>query len=305
MKLLSLLPKPVRHWGWRVLEFSWSRWNKSRALVRLWRPRSGKPHGLDHELVASLTSYPARFGTLHLTLGCLLDQTVRPDRVVLWLAHGDASALPDAVRALERRGLEIRECDDFRSHKKLVPSVVAFPSAYIVTADDDLYYPPDWLETLVSAVDPESRTIACHRVIRPHRLPNGELAPFNDWEWDVQDERSRSASDDILLESGAGALFPPGSLDPIIIDSATFMRLSPTSDDLWFNVCARKAGSRLKKVGGSLALINWPGSQQSALWESNRDGGNDDMIRALEAEFSVLQSIGRRDRAPERSQFPD
>jgi hypothetical protein len=46
------------------------------ARRRLRRPRPGKRHGLDGELIVSLTSYPARYDTLHLTLGCLLDQSI-------------------------------------------------------------------------------------------------------------------------------------------------------------------------------------------------------------------------------------
>jgi hypothetical protein len=41
-----------------------------------------------------LTSYPARFETLHLALSCLLDQSVKADRTILWVAHKDEDHLP-------------------------------------------------------------------------------------------------------------------------------------------------------------------------------------------------------------------
>jgi len=122
-----------------------TRWRMACASWRLRHPRRGRAHNLGSELIVSLTSHPPRFPTLHLTLGCLLDQSFRADRVILWIAHDDMALLPAAVRKLERRGLEIRACDDIRSYKKLVPALEAFPHAFIVTADDDLELAPDWL----------------------------------------------------------------------------------------------------------------------------------------------------------------
>jgi hypothetical protein len=89
-------------------------WTKAEAFHRLRSPGPSRPHGLTSELIVSLTSYPARFGTLHFALSCLLDQSVKADRTILWVAHKDEDH-PPAVRELEQRGLEIRACDDLRS----------------------------------------------------------------------------------------------------------------------------------------------------------------------------------------------
>jgi hypothetical protein len=251
------------------------------------RPRSAPSHRLPRELILSLTSYPARFGTLHLTLACLLDQTVRPDRTILWLAQDDMRELPATVRELEMRGLEIRLCDDLRSFKKLIPALEEFPSAYLVTADDDLYYRRDWLETLVDGAKDDA--IVCHRAHRIKRGLGGSLAPYLQWESDVQDQRARGLTTDILPTSGAGALYPPGSLAPIVTDRSKFQRLCPDSDDLWFYWCARMAGTKFRKVGPKMWLIAWPGTQESSLWDSNERGGNDAAICALGREFGYTE----------------
>src|SRR5688500_19351966 len=95
-----------------------SLWFTRAAQRRLRRPGRWGGHNLSGELAVSLTSFPPRFDSLHLTLACLLDQSIRPDRVILWIAHQDMERLPVAVTSLEDRGLEIRECDDLRSYKK-------------------------------------------------------------------------------------------------------------------------------------------------------------------------------------------
>jgi len=261
------------------------------ARWRAKRPRHGRPHCLPGELVVSLTSFPARFPTLHLTIGCLLDQTVKADRTVLWIAHEDLPALPKAVTKLERRGLEIRACEDLRSYKKLVPARESFPDAYILTADDDLEFSRDWLETLVDGASAQDRSIVCHRAHRAAWSAEGRLADYLEWEFDVQDERARRPSMDIMPTTGAGALFPPHVLPDFATDRSLFGRLCPDGDDVWFWWCARLAGTPIRKVGGVNSLFTWPGSQESTLWEINRAGGNDRMIQELSVAFPAALTL--------------
>lgn len=282
-RIKRLLPKPVRKRGAEARDYVLRKWVGKSLSRRLARPASRQPHDLGGELIVSLTSYPARFPTLHLTIACLLDQTVRADRTILWVAHDDISRLSPEVRELEQRGLEIRGCEDFRSFKKLIPAVEAFPTAFIATADDDLYYRRNWLETLVNGA--EDGVIACHRAHRIKRLATGQIAPYAEWEIDVQDARARQPSMDILATSGAGALYPPGSLGPFVTDRTKFERLCPDGDDLWFHWCAGLAGTRRKKVGTRMRLVTWPRSQDLSLWQTNEHGGNDAAVAALQAEF--------------------
>jgi hypothetical protein len=220
---------------------------------------------------------------LHLTAGCLLDQSVKPDRLILWIAHNDTSQLPSDVRQLEARGLEIRECGDLRSFKKLVPALEAYPDAYIATADDDVYYPADWLETLVEGV--KDGAIACRRAHRIKRTSDGRVSPYLEWDLDVQDAASRRPSTDLLPTGAGGILYPPHSLDSRVTSRELFERLCPDGDDLWFYWCARMRGALHKRVGDKMRVVTWLGSQVSSLWDRNEIGGNDRMIRSLAAEL--------------------
>jgi hypothetical protein len=216
----------------------------------------------------------------------LLLQSVRADRLILWIGHADIPLVPSEVRELEALGVEVRECDDLRSYTKLVPALEAFPDAFIVTADDDVYYPPEWLQSLTEAFDPSSPSIVGCRTARITKSSDGRIAPYAKWEHDVEDAASRRPSIDLLPEGLAGTLYPPKSLDPIVVRRELFQRLCPDGDDLWFYWCARMAGTRIKKAGQSLVLTAWE-PPSSSLWSRNKHGGNDRMMRALEEEFGM------------------
>lgn len=254
--------------------------------LRRERPKvTPRSHGLSQAVYVSLTSYPPRFRTLHLTLETLLRQSVRPDGILLWIARQDLRKLPRKVKALARRGIDIRACDDLRSYKKLVFALGAYPDSILVTADDDVSYPIDWLETLVAGIVSEEPVVVCHRAHRLIVNGNGDIAPYADWQFDVQDEAARRPSSDLVPVGVGGILYPPGCLSDEATQRATFMELSPTADDLWFYWMARRAGTRHKKVGGKFAREHWPQSQANRLFDQNGAGGNDAQIRALQSAF--------------------
>jgi hypothetical protein len=221
---------------------------------------------------------------LHLTLQSLLDQTVRPDAVVLWIAENEVAQLPARVRALEAHGLLIRECADLRSYKKLIFALAEFPEAYIATADDDVFYEPQWLETMVKAAETNERVVICHRANRVVEGTDG-LAPYRDWPLDVQDDAARKPSIDLLPTGIGGILYPPDCFSGEVTKRELFEELCPTADDLWFYWMARKAGTRHMKIGGKFEQILWPTALHGSLAQENWAGGNDRQVRNLQDRF--------------------
>ena len=259
-------------------------WSAERAIRQV-RHKAQKAHGLPGDLVVTLTSYPARFATLHKTLRSLLSQTVRADRTVLWIAEDDLSDVPDDVRQLKALGLEICSCPDLRSYKKIIPALKLWPEAFIVTADDDLYYPPDWLETLVEGVVRGEKIIICRRAHLPLKNEDG-FAPYEEWQWDfVADGEIRG---DLFPTTGAGVLYPPGSLPTETLDVDSFRRLCPTADDVWMFWMGRINGASYRQVGGGFPQVSWTGSQSATLASVNCDGGNDEQLRAVCQCFPVV-----------------
>lgn len=244
----------------------------------------------DSNVVVSLTSYPPRFPTLHLTLMSLLGQSFAPARIVLWVAHQDMAQLPVSVTALTRHGLEIRACEDLRSYKKLIPQLHSDPRSIIVTADDDVYYWRNWLKELVDAYQPGRQEVIAHRVHRVRLGSDGLPLPYAQWEHSI----SALNADDLHFPTGiGGVLYPPGVLGEQVLQAEQFMALCPRGDDIWFWWMARRNGARFRRAPSanySNYFHCWDGSQECALWEDNLTGNfNDTQIAAMIERFGFAE----------------
>lgn len=258
------------------------------AVRRFPTVRRKRPAGLSGQLIVSLTSYPPRFATLSLTLRSLLDQSTAADRTILWIAQSDMGQLPKAVRNLEQHGLEIRSCPDLRSYKKLIPTLHAFPDAWIATADDDVYYPPDWLARLVAASDPGGSATVGGRVHLARFDAFGRALPYGDWDFDVQIDSAPDGNCALFPTGVGGILYPPGCFSPEVYDEQAFQALCPHGDDIWFFAMSRRAGVTQRRSAGRSRLLYWPSSQDHALWLENLEGRNDAQITALEGRYGPL-----------------
>ncbi len=271
----------------------------SRA-IREFETRSAvrRPHGLSKPLYVSLTSYPARFDVLPLTLRGLLTQTVQPDAVVLWVAEADMAALPAAVLAMRSDHFQIRPTSDSRSYKKIIPLLAEQPDAYIVTADDDVYYRATWLEDLVRAAMQHPGQVLAHRAHRITYAPDGTMKSYEDWDLDIGRVLASgnifgrsSAGANIFATGAGGVLYPPRSLHADTRRTDLFTELAPYSDDIWLYWMARRQGTIVRHLGPRFRVLEWPGSQDQSLRAHNRgkigQSGNDLAIAAMTGHFGL------------------
>lgn len=212
-------------------------------------------------VVVSLTSYPGRIYDLHFTIHSLLSQTVRPEKVILWLGEEKfpqkENDLPDTLLKLKARGLEIRFTHDMRAFTKLIPALKEFPDKIIVTADDDIYYPSDWLERLVNSHKRSPRAIW---TVRSRKMEFGSrgLKPYHNW--DIAHAAAEPSFANFLTGVG-GVLYPPGSLHPDVFNEAEFKLLTPKNDDIWFWAMAVRNGTKIGISEGAnpyLIYVNLP-----------------------------------------------
>lgn len=265
--------------------YLYSKLYQSLTNLRWFFRKRALKHRMPGELIVSLTTYGLRFRTLPMTLKCLMTQTVRPDKLILWVTWGDADLITTEVKKFTSFGLEIRFCEDLRSYKKIIPTLIDHPNAFIITADDDLFYHRRWLEELVNEYSGTKSEIICHRARQVLYDNNRKIESYNRW---PELKKPTDVNGAIFPTSGAGALYPPGCFHSDVLKVEIFTKLSPNADDLWLYWMHRLNGYNAKKIGQSRRLISWPGSQKSSLKEKNLyAGGNDRQIALLAEHYGM------------------
>lgn len=251
--------------------------------VRSWLPHRAKPHGQKAEVIISLTSYRPRFRTLHLTLECLLRQTVKPDRILVWVDAPDQPHLSPKLKAFEARGVEFCVTpENLRPFNKIVHTLAAYPEAIIVTVDDDIYYEGGMLEDLLSNWSGNLKEIVFRYGCQIRLGNDGQPLPFSDW---VHMKGAFENAKDTMPFGFAGVLYPPGSLPPQTLSAEIFKRLCPHADDVWLFWMARLNGCVYRKTARDPAGLEWPTSQAVGLKNENLADGNQKQIDRMVEEF--------------------
>ena len=203
------------------------------------------------QLVVSLTSFPDRINYIYKTINTLLLQTLKPDRVILWLAEeqfrNKENDLPENLLKLKNLGLEIKWCEDLKSYKKLLPALREFPDDIIVTADDDMFYEKNWLKALYEAYLKNPEYIYVHRACHLKVVGN-KIQKYSQREGLFRDDSAPSYLNSLF--GGSGCLYRPNSLDKEVFNVEKLKQIAPMDDDLWFWAMAVLNGVKIAQVSG-------------------------------------------------------
>jgi len=244
----------------------------------------------DIPVVVSLTSFGQRLSKVSICLETLLRQKVRPDYITLCIAEEDfEKGLPSAIYQCVERGIQVVKCTDLRSYKKIIPTLDMYPEAVIVTADDDVFYPSGWLGSLLEAYEQEPNVVHCHRSYYMKRDSEGHFLDYRKW-GDGNDYKTQSALDVFPVGVG-GVLYPPGCFDKRVKDKDTFMRLCPTTDDIWLKAMTLLQGVKCRQT--ECYPKPWiaipPQLQHDGLYQENVYGGkNDANLKKVFTHFNII-----------------
>lgn len=149
------------------------------------------------KVIVSLTSTPANFHNLHNTVETLINQTVRPDRIVINAPkfytrqdfNNDLFSTSLSTRFGCRGLVELNRCADYGSSTKFIGLLNIARSIededVIIVLDDDIGYPEKMIETYLHFIDsgePDTIYGICGSVIYGHNIVNpvtDNMADFN------------------------------------------------------------------------------------------------------------------------------
>ena len=215
--------------------------------------RLTKPKESEAQIIVSLTSFPARIRNIWMIIECMKRQTVRPSKILLWLSKKqfpNKGDIPNSILKRQDDIFEVRLVDeDIRSHKKYYYALQENPDSFIVTIDDDIFYPTYLIERLYNAYKINGG-IVCTWASK-YYLSNGVIAPYNDWPKIVN-----STSDNVFFGSGGGTIFPPHTLYKDVCNLNISLKCCPLADDIWLNAMARLQDSKITYIPIFKNLLN-------------------------------------------------
>ncbi|WP_162274965.1 glycosyltransferase family 2 protein [Mailhella massiliensis] len=234
--------------------------------------------------IVSLTSYPARINTVYQTIDSILSQDIPPKKIVLYLAESQfpmkEASLPEKLISKINDIFEVRWCDDIRSYKKLIPALKDFPNDIIITGDDDVIYPKNWIRILLTGYYNDPLSVQCLRA-RRMVFENNKFSEYSKFRL-IKDDSKASF---LILQTGlGGCLYTKNMFYEDICKKELFTKLCPDGDDLWFWAMAVIKGTKIHWCAPGLnnpQYIENTQIENNTLWERNKIYGNDINIKNL------------------------
>jgi len=206
------------------------------------------------DVVVSFITIQSRLAMLEPCIKSLINQSVTPDSIVLWLCEDDyfgknaisKNSIPQYIYKYEKKGLlTVKWTKNIGPFTKLIPALSDFSDKKIVTADDDTIYPRTWLKDLIRVSDKNPGTIVCHRGAEMLLSEDGSsLKEYNSWPEFV----SLMPSMRLFPTGKDGVLYPPGSFTNEVFNEEVFRELTPFNDDIWFKIMSLINGVQCIKI---------------------------------------------------------
>lgn len=252
-------------------------------------------YGISNKLVLSLTTFSKRIETVDVTIKSLKEQSILADKIVLWLDETETSIekLPGSLLSLQDDVFEIRFCPNYKSYKKLIPTLELHASDTIITFDDDIEYPKDTVEKLYRTyLDNQECVVASYA--RNINVKDGKLLPYSEWKHIFREQKDKPLINILPIGVG-GVLYPSGSLHKDVSRIDDFMKLAPHGDDLWFKCMTLLNNKKVICVnhGYNLSVNQIDGTQDIGLWQTTNEGtdSNYEQLTNIINAYSELQSI--------------
>lgn len=167
----------------------------------------------------------------------------------------------------------------------------AYPDAVIVTADDDVVYPKDWLRKLVNAYKSNPDYIHCHRAHKIDFDKEGKLLPYNNWISCVSYKEVIPSFLNFFTGMG-GVLYPPHCFYVDILDTYKFLSLAPHQDDIWFWAMAVCNGVKINVVENNYQEFkSFVDPIRGSLWEINQTQNDVVLNKMLELYPAIKEKI--------------
>lgn len=235
------------------------------------------------KIIVSMTSYPKRIDKIAPAIESVLNQTLKPDKIILWLAKSEFidTDLPKYLTDLvKNKKIIIEWNDDLKPHKKYFYAFKKYSDDIIITFDDDLIYENDIIECLIDSYIKYPYAVSA---MRTHIMKRNEdkFDEYNNFKRE-QNKIINKPSMQLLATNGAGTLFPPNILNLDYLDEKLISKLCLLSDDLFLKILQVISDVPVIQPRKFDKLNFIPETQEDSLWKINKlPQGNDKTMENL------------------------
>lgn len=181
-------------------------------------------------IVVSLSSEEDDFDNLQYVLYSLFNQKIAPDKVVLWISDRyELSELPYSITKFIKSGLDIRFVDDAGSYTKVIYALREFNDSIIVTADEKIYYPKNWLLKLYYSYISNPQDIHVHNAVKV-LCDRDKIHSVKEWKLYANQE---TALFKYYPAEAGGVLYPPFCFTKDILRKDIYRKKANVSWELW------------------------------------------------------------------------
>ncbi|MGT2783893.1 glycosyltransferase [Streptococcus merionis] len=231
------------------------------------------------KVVVSFTTIPSRIDILPLMLESIFEQTVKVNKVLMYVYAEEFSHLnlEEILQKELLRGLEIVYLsENLRSHKKYYYALNTYRDELVITIDDDILYRSDMIEKLLISYRKHPMEISALRCHKIRLKTDGELHGYEDWYYEMYNDLEPSH---LNFFTGCGGVLYPTSFRPEeLFDKDKIKKLSFLADDVWLNLIAFKNQVKIVKAnrgkGTPLTLDN--NLENSLAYQNVIEGNNND-----------------------------
>jgi hypothetical protein len=241
-------------------------------------------------IVVSLATISGRQKSLKRTLKSLLTQNHSSFKIIIWSSNDDYQTVNKSLRKYYKYGITLRRANpNLGSFNKFHHIALEEQKCPIVTADDDIIYPRNWLTTLESSARKYPEEIVGLRGIVIAKNDKNGISEYVTW-----NRAETSSSHNLLvLNTGAGTFYPANTFNQESIQNYDFLHISPTGDDLWMFALAVQNKTRRRIADGSVReIIPATIRQKNSLWSVNvGESKNDTQFRQILEYFPDVRAL--------------
>ncbi len=245
------------------------------------------------KVIVCLTTIESRIISVSNVINSLLSQTYTNFEIRLYISS-EEYLLDNGIKKIPIELLKLEESNisftiiytkNIGPYRKLIPILeeISDDQQLIVTVDDDVHYPSNFLSTLVYA----EKLFKCPVGFRGRRIniKNNEIMPYAKWS-----KQGQAGVSKLNVPTGKdGIIYRPCYFHSNILNIQSAMELAKTTDDLWFKWHTSYAGYASCLLFDSLAesFPSFDESNKVTLFDQyNEKDKNDLVIQALEKYFT-------------------